>query len=144
MCGSQDEWPWIKGHRSAWHLVLNTRFFPNKCIRNQIWSCHKVGQGQPRLSHLCKTGRAHIPYATYQVPRPLAFWFQRRHLKGFNHVWARWPSWSCDQYNWYKFWPTYHKESSYEIWVQMAKWFLRKLCFDVLMGLQYERPKLKS
>ena len=27
---------------------------------------------------------------------------------------------------------------------QMAKWFLRKLCFDVLMGLQYERPKLKS
>ena len=23
VCGSPNEWPWIKGHRSAWHLVLN-------------------------------------------------------------------------------------------------------------------------
>ena len=37
-----------------------------------------------------------------------------------------------------------HKESSYEIWVQLTLWFLRKLCFNVLMGLQYERPLLKS
>ena len=36
VCGSPNEWPWIKGHRSAWLLVLNTRFSPNKCIRNQI------------------------------------------------------------------------------------------------------------
>ena len=80
---------------------------------------------------MCKSGRAHIPNSTYQVPRPLAFWFQRRrHLKGFYHIWAWWPSWSCDQYTWYKFWLTYHKDSSYEIWVQMAEWFLRKLCFD--------------
>ena len=49
VCGSPNEWPSIKGHRSAWHLVLNIRFFPNKCIRNQVWPCHKVGQGQPRL-----------------------------------------------------------------------------------------------
>ena len=34
--GSPNEWPWIKGQRSAWLLVLNARFFPNKCIRNQI------------------------------------------------------------------------------------------------------------
>ena len=26
-----------------------SRFFPYKCIRNQIWPCHKVGQGQPRF-----------------------------------------------------------------------------------------------
>ena len=25
------------------------RFSPYKCIRNQIWPCHKVGQGQPRF-----------------------------------------------------------------------------------------------
>ena len=41
-------------------------------------------------------------------------------------------------------WLTYHKESPYEIWVQLAKWFLRKLCFNILMGLQYERPWLKG
>ena len=30
-------------------------------------------------------GRAHIPNATYQVPKPVAFWFQRRYLKSFYH-----------------------------------------------------------
>ena len=36
------------------------------------------------IPHLCKPCRAHIPNATYQVPRPLVFWFQRRRfLKGF-------------------------------------------------------------
>ena len=26
---------------------------------------------------------------------------------------------------------------------ELAQWFLRKLCFNILMGLQYERPSLK-
>ena len=34
---------------------------------------------------------------------------------------------------------TYCKESSYEIWVRLAEWFLRKLCLNILMGLQYEQ-----
>ena len=59
--------------------------------------------------------------------------------KIFYHIWACWPSWSCDQNNLYKSWLTYCKESSYEIWVQLAEWFLRKLCSNILMGLQYER-----
>ena len=46
--------------------------------------------------------------------------------------------------NLYKFWLTNHKELLYEIWFQLAKWFLRKLCFNVLMGLEYERPWLKD
>ena len=37
------------------------------------------------------------------------------YLNVFYHIWSWWPSWSCDQYNWYTFWLTYHKESSYEI-----------------------------
>ena len=44
----------------------------------------------------------------------------------------------------YKFWLTNHKELSYEIWFQLAKWFLRKLCFNMLVGLQYEWPWLKG
>ena len=28
--------------------------------------------------------------------------------------------------------------------VQLGQWFVRKLCFNILMGLQYERPKLKG
>ena len=50
----------------------------------------------------------------------------------------------CDQNISYEFWLTYHKESSHEIGVQLAEWFLRKLCFNMLMGLQYERLCLKG
>ena len=51
---------------------------------------------------------------------------------------------ACDQNILHKFWLTYHKESSGEIWVQLDIWFVRKLCFNILMGLQYEQPKLKG
>ena len=34
------------------------------------------------------------------------------------------------------------KDSMYEIWAQLAKWFLRKLCSNMLMSLQYERSKV--
>ena len=91
-----------------------------------------------------KLGRPHITNATYQVPRSQAFWFwRRRFLKGFYHIWAWWPSWSCDQNILYKFWLNYHKESSHEIWVQLVQWFVRKLCFNILMGLQYEQLSWK-
>ena len=39
-----------------------------------------------KIHHMCKPGGADIPNATYKVPRPLAFWFQRRYLKGFYHI----------------------------------------------------------
>ena len=66
--------------------------------------------------YLNKLGRPHIPDATCQVPRSPAFWFwRRRFLKGFYHIWACRPFWSCDQTNLYKSWLTYCKESSYEI-----------------------------
>ena len=66
--------------------------------------------------HLNKLGRPHIPNASYQVTRSLAFWFWRRiFLKGFYHIWAWRPSLSYDQNILYKFWLTYHKESSHEI-----------------------------
>ena len=44
-------------------------FFPYKCIRNQIWPCHKVGQGQARFI-IC---RDHIPNATYDT-KSLGHW----------------------------------------------------------------------
>ena len=31
------------------------------------------------------------------------------------------------------FWLTYHKESSHEIWVQLGQWFVRRLCFNILL-----------
>ena len=94
--------------------------------------------------HLNKLGRPNVPNTTYQVPRSSAFWsWRRRFLKGFYHIWAWQPSWSYDQNILHKFWLTYHKESSHEIWVQLGRWFVRKLCFSILMGLHYEWPTSK-
>ena len=36
------------------------------------------------------------PHTTYQATRSLALWFWKRFLKGFYHIWAWRPSWSCD------------------------------------------------
>ena len=63
-----NEWPWplifiyvhvliklnastnfdIIGYNSFWNIHCFT-FFPYKSIREQIWPCRKIGQGQPRV-----------------------------------------------------------------------------------------------
>ena len=42
------------------------------------------------------------------------------------------------------YWLTYHKEPSHEILDPLGQRFVWKLCFNILMGLQYERSKLKG
>ena len=76
-----------------------------------------------KKSHLNALGskfdldRPNTPNATYQVARSSAFWFWRRFLKGFYHIWAWRPSWSCDQDHLNKLSFPRPKESPYEIWV---------------------------
>ena len=92
-----------------------------------------------------KLGRPNTPNATYQVQRSSVSWFwRRRFLKGFYHIWAWRPSWSFDLNVLNKFLLTYHKKSSHEILVQLGQWFVRKLSFNIMIGPQYERPWLKG
>ena len=91
---------------------------------------------------------------TWKVPHPQCYIpsskvtgllvLEKKILEGFHHMWVWRPSLSCDQNILYKFWPTYHKDSSHEILVQLGQWFVRKLCFNILMGPQYERPWLQG
>ena len=102
-----------------------------ECITSDIWPSHKEGQGQPRIN-ICSIlvgptlpilhtkSKAHQPSGSYEED-----------FYSFYHIWARCPSWSCDQNNLNKFWLTYHKKSSYEIKDWLAWWFLRKL-YNVL------------
>ena len=83
--------------------------------------------------HLIKLCRPHIQNATYQIPRSSAFWFwRRRFLKGFYHIWAWRPYWSCDQDHLNKLSFPNPKESPYEIRVQLAQWFRRRRCLKML------------
>ena len=74
-------------------LPLNdflTVFPPYKSIRDQIWPCCKIGQGQPRVIIWIKYDWPRVPNATYQATMSLAFWFWRRkYLKGFLPYMAR-------------------------------------------------------
>ena len=120
------------------------RFSPYKCIRNQTWPCHKVGQGQPRFIICANLVGPTSPMLHTKSQSQWPFGSREEDINSFYHIWAWWPSQSCDHNNLYKFWLINHKELSHEIWFQLAKWFVRKLCFNMLMGRQYERPWLKG
>ena len=103
-------------------------FFPNKSIRDQIWPCHKIGQGQPRVIIWTKLVVLKHP----MLHTKFQGWFRRkRFFYGFYHLWARWPSWSCDQDHLNKLSFPHPMETPYEIWLQSAQWFLRRGCLKI-------------
>ena len=72
-------------------IVFN--FFPYKSIGDHIWPCRKIGWGQSRGIILTNLELA----AAYQVSwLSLSISVPEKILKGFYHIWAWGPSWSCD------------------------------------------------
>ena len=53
------------------------------------------------------------------------FW-RRGFLKGFYHIWAWRPSWSCDLDHLYKLSFPLAKEAAHKILLRLAKWFQRR------------------
>ena len=113
---------------SFWKIHCFT-FFPFKSIRDQIWPCQKIGQGQPRvinwanfvvLKHLMMHTKiqGHWPFGSGEEDFFL----------GFYHIWPWRPSWSCDQDHLSKFVFPHNIEAQYEIWLWLAQWFLRRRC----------------
>ena len=77
--------------------------------------------------HLNKLWWAGVPDATYQVSWKSAcrFW-RRRFLKGFYHIWAWRPSWSCDPDAANKLSFPLPKEAPHKIWHWSGKRFWRR------------------
>ena len=79
-------------------LNMLFQLFSFKSIIDQIWPCHKVGQGRPRviiyINFYKESPRCYIPSfkAIRQVALEKNFFFCFYHI----HVWAWPPSWSCD------------------------------------------------
>ena len=61
---------------------------------------------------------------------------EKKVFKGFYHIWAWWPSWSCDQDHLYKLSFTLPKEAPHEIWHVLAKWFQRR-CLKIMALYMY-------
>ena len=118
-------------YNSFWKIHC-FNFFPYKSIGDQIWTCHKIGQGQPK--GIIWTN-LEVLYAAHQVSRSSAFWFQkRRFLKLYTIYWygnhlghVTWIIWTA-------FVPPSQglKEALHEIWLQLVWWLLRKRTLKIL------------
>ena len=77
--------------------------------------------------HFIKLSWTEVPDATYQVSWKSAhrFW-RRRFLKGFYHIWAWRPSWSCDLDFAIKLETPLPKEAPHKISTRSAKPFQRR------------------
>ena len=106
---------------------LSNSFSLYKNIRDQIWPCCKIGQGQPSV----------IIWTNYDEPeppvlhtKPQGHWpfgsGEEDFLKGFYHLWAWGPSWSCDPDPANKLLFPHPTEASYEIRLWYAQRFWRK------------------
>ena len=87
------------------HLPISCWLFPS----NDILTVFPIQMhGQPMLTlpyTWSRSSQGHDLYiqcstiamdASRQVSLKSIYWFQRRYLKGFYHIWAWRPSWSCD------------------------------------------------
>ena len=128
-------WNWVSiglavsQEKSLWNIHCFT-FFPYKSIRKQIWPCRKIGQGQHRV--IIWTNLVvfeHLMLHT-KFQGHWSFGSGEEDFLRFLPCMAWRPSWSCeDRLNKLSF-PD-PKETSHEIWLQSAQWFLRR-CLKML------------
>ena len=59
---------------------------------------------------------------------------EKKIFEGFDHIWAWWPSCSCDPDSANKLLFPYPTEASYEIWLQLAQRFLRRRSLKIVDG----------
>ena len=126
----KQEYIWFReGILNPKFVIMHFHFFPYKCLCNQIWPWPKM----PSQGHnLCNLWWAHVPDATYQVSCKSAQRFRRRRfLKGFYHIRAWRPSWSCDLDPICKLSFPHPMEAPHEIWLQSAQWFQRRRCLKM-------------
>ena len=102
-------------------------FLPYKSIRYQIWPCRKIGQGQPRVTIWINLVVLEHPmlHTKFQFHQPFGSG-EEDFLRFLPYIWR--PSWSCDQDCLNKLSFPHPMEAPYEIWLQLALWFLRRRC----------------
>ena len=116
--------------------------FLYKSIWNKIWSLWKkskmyLGSSFEKTS----LGSTQVPNAVYQVSILLAIRFWRRlNFNVFYHIWAWWPSWSCDQDHLNKLSFPHPIKGPHEICLQLAYWFLRGRCLKSVDDRRRFRP----
>ena len=69
-------------------------------------------------------------HAKFKIIRLLVL--EKKIFKGFYHIWAWRPSWSCDLDHLYKLSFPFLKEAPHTIWLWLAKRFQRRRCLNIV------------
>ena len=119
---------------SFWKIHCFT-FFPYKSIRDQIWPCRKIGQGQPRVIIWVNLVVLKHPMMHTKIQGYLPFGSREEGFLCFYHIWQWRPSWSCDQDHLSTLSFPHPIAAPYEIWLWFAQWFLKRRC---LKSVEYD------
>ena len=95
----------------------------------------KIGYGQPRVIIYINFVELESPMPSFKIIGLLVL--EKKIFKGFYHIWAWRPSWSCDLYHLYKLSFPLLKEDSHEIWAGLAIWFQRRRCLKIMVIYMY-------
>ena len=123
----------VSVHRLQKFWKINSfHFFLWKSLSYQILPCRKIGQGHSQGHQLNKLWWAGVPDAKQVSWKSARRFWRRRFLKGFYHIWAWRPSWSCDPDAANKLSFPLPKEAPHKIWLWLAKWFQRRRSLKLL------------
>ena len=119
---------YIPNIKRPWPSSFRKEDFESSAYRSlhrKIWPFRKKGQSQPKVI-IFQTLLGAYPQCCIPSPKALALWFWRRFFKGFYHIWAWWPSWSCDPDVANKLLFPQPMKVQYEIWLCLTQRFLRR------------------
>ena len=111
-------------------------FEPQKMTRAYV--CMKISEYRPPPP----PGGGQSPHFQCSIPylKHIGLLISDVIFMEFYLVWTWWPSWSCDHKHLWKISFSPPKENLYEIWLQLAKWFLWKRCLDMHVAVKIEQP----
>ena len=124
---------------SFWKIHCFT-FFPYKSIRDQIWPCRKIGQGQPRVIIWANLVVLKHPMMHTKIQGQWPFGSGEEDFFRFLPYMAMVAILVMDQDHLSKLSFPHHTEAPYEIWLWLAQWFLRRRCLKSVDDDGRRRP----
>ena len=103
------------------------KVFPIQMHREANLTLPLKGQASTYNNSFSNFGRPPVPDDSCKGSAPRHSWFwRRRFLKVFYHIWAWRPSWSTDHDHFSNLSFPHPKEASYEIWAKLAQRLQRR------------------
>ena len=111
------------GEEDFWRILT---IYGRGGLSYQIWPCHKLGQGQPRVIIWTNYDGLESPMLHYKFHGNQSTGSGEDFWSVFYLIWAWRPFWSCDQHHVIKFSFPCTWKLTYKIWLKMAQCFF---CF---------------